>query len=104
MSLKDQYKYETLYGGNELVKDQYKIKECPTAPDGQQFAVYETFGGNELVLEHKPTRLEAEKAVKEWETRDLITEKAEDFIQEMLDDYGSILDCDEIRSCIKEAC
>jgi len=77
------------------------------------YQIVERDGGYDLLEHYRPevegvklghynTKAEAETSLAKWRVRDAVQDKIEDFIDELIADYGETLDGDEIRSMIAE--
>ena len=83
----------------ELTDDQIQETEA-NFPQSQpkRFQVKEGNG----TLVYCDTKEEAEREIKEWNARDDLRDNISEFIDGMLDKYGSLLEDEEIRSMLKE--
>jgi len=69
--------------------------------NGSKFEVVER-GYEDIVLSKHATQKEAEYSKRQWIYRDELQDKITDFLDEQLDNYGTILDEKEIREMIRE--
>lgn len=83
-------------------------------PMGEYYQIVERDGGYDLLernslflkeplkLGHYDTKEAAEKSREQWKARDVVADKIEDFTDELIAEYGSVLSDDEIRKMIAE--
>jgi hypothetical protein len=76
----------------------YKIEQ-----KGDKFELLEGVGEKPLKLGTYDTLPEAEHSKKQWQARDEVEEKAQDFIDELIQEYCPLLDDDEVKLIVKDA-
>ena len=77
--------------------DDYEIKE-----EEGKFVVYEKHPGRSVKLQTCDTEKEADLAIDQWKARDQLSEKIEEFLEEVDKEFSGMLDRDEIRQMIRE--